>query len=350
VGTAILQDDDTAPTVSINSPAAVTEGTAVSFSISLSVVSGLPVTVNYTSTNGTAGAGSDYTAVTSSVTIPAGATGASVSVTTTNDSLDENAETFTLTLSSPTNATLGTSVATATLQDDDTAPTVSINSPVAVVEGNTVGFTISLSAVSGLPVNVSWGTSGMTALGANDYSPVNGTVTIPAGSLNTTVNVATINDTLDENDGEQFLVVLSNPINAMFATAIGTATINDNDTAAITINDVTGNEGDNFTFTVSLSTPSVNTITVNYSTANGTALAGSDYTAGTGTLTFTAGQTTRTIIVTGVEDLVDEVDENYTISLSSATNAAISDPTANATIADDDGIPAFTINDVTATE
>jgi hypothetical protein len=103
-----LNDNDEAPTVSINSPVAVTEGTAVTYTVTLNAVSGLPVTVSYNTANGTAIAGSDYTAVVGgSVTIPAGSTTNTFTVTTTDDTIDENnGETFTVTLSGPTNATL----------------------------------------------------------------------------------------------------------------------------------------------------------------------------------------------------------------------------------------------------
>ena len=107
------------------------------------------VTVNYVSANSTATAGSDYTAVNSSITIPQGQTSGTITVNTADDSLDENAETFTVTISSPTKATLGSpTVGTATLNDNDPTPTINANNPTAVVEGTNLVFTLTLSAVS----------------------------------------------------------------------------------------------------------------------------------------------------------------------------------------------------------
>jgi len=82
--------------------------------------------------------------------------------------------------------------------------------------------------------------------------------------------------------------------------------------------------------TVTLSAASGQTITVNYSTADGTALAGSDYTASSGTLTFAPGQTSKTVTVTVLGDTVVEGTESFTLNLSGATNATLPAPKAPA--------------------
>ena len=87
-------------------------------------------------------------------------------------------------------------------------------------------------------------------------------------------------------------------------------------------------------------------MTVDYATSNGTATAGSDYTATSGTLTISAGDTTGTIGITVLADALDEANETVTMTLSSATNATISDSTGTFTIADDDATPSLSINDV----
>jgi len=88
---------------------------------------------------------------------------------------------------------------------------------------------------------------------------------------------------------------------------------------------------------------------VDYSMANGTAGA-TDYTAGTGTLTFAAGITSQTITVAISNDLLDELDETFTVNLASATNASIADASGLGTIVDNDGPPAISIDDVTVNE
>jgi hypothetical protein len=102
------------------------------------------------------------------------------------------------------------------------------------------------------------------------------------------------------------------------------------------------------TFTVSLSAASNQTITVAYATANGTATAGSDYQAASGTLTIPAGQTTGTITVLVNGDRLAEANETFAVNLSAPTNATIADGTGVGTIVDDE--PRISISDVTKAE
>jgi hypothetical protein len=108
----------------------------------------------------------------------------------------------------------------------------------------------------------------------------------------------------------------------------------------VTISDVSVVEGDkgskNADFTVSLSASSTGTVTVNYATADGTAIAGSDYTAASGTLTFDPGQTSKTITVKVTGDRIDEPDETFTVNLNGASGATITDGTGVGTIIDND--------------
>jgi probable HAF family extracellular repeat protein len=109
---------------------------------------------------------------------------------------------------------------------------------------------------------------------------------------------------------------------------------------AITINDVSKLEGKNgttsFTFTVQLSAAAASTVSVNFATANGTAVAGSDYTATSGTLVFNAGETTRSVIVVVNGDRAREGDETFTVNLSGATGATIFDASGAGLIRNDD--------------
>lgn len=123
-------------------------------------------------------------------------------------------------------------------------------------------------------------------------------------------------DNIFEPD-ETFFVNLSNPSNATIADGQGKATItNDDPQPTIAIGGSNRAEGaagtsGNSTFQVTLSNPSYQTITVAYATANGTATAGSDYTATSGTVTFNPGDTTKSIAVEVLRDNVDETAENY---------------------------------------
>ena len=169
-----------------------------------------------------------------------------------------------------------------------------------------------------------------------------------------TVTVLVAGDTLDEAN-ETFTVNLTNAVNATIADNQGLGTITDDDPLpALTINDVSVAEGDSgtvaATFTVSLSPLSGRSVTVNYATVNNTAVAPGDYAATSGTLTFTPGQTTKTVTVLVKGDLLAEIDENYFLDLTNAVNATITDPRGVGTIIDDDGEPTLSIDDVTVTE
>ncbi|TRU97986.1 MAG: endo-1,3-1,4-beta-glycanase ExsH [Microcystis wesenbergii Mw_QC_B_20070930_S4] len=101
---------------------------------------------------------------------------------------------------------------------------------------------------------------------------------------------------------------------------------------------VENNSGtNNLIFKVTLSTTSTQTITVNYATANNTATAGSDYTAKTGTLTFTPGQISQDIMISVNGDTAIEPDETFLINLSNPSNALITDNQGLGTITNDDG-------------
>jgi hypothetical protein len=113
-----------------------------------------------------------------------------------------------------------------------------------------------------------------------------------------------------------------------------------NDGGDISIDDVAVSEGNSGTtsavFTVSLSAASGLPVTAAWTTADGSALAGSDYTAAAGNLTFAPGETTRTITVAVLGDAVVEPDESFSVALSGASGAAVTDGSGLGTIVNDD--------------
>ena len=162
-----------------------------------------------------------------------------------------------------------------------------------------------------------------------------------------TFDVPVFADNIFEGN-ETATITLSNAVNATISDSEAILTITDDDAApSITIDDVTTvDEGaTDATFTVTLSGTSVVDTTVDYATSNGTATAGDDYTATSGTLTIAAGATFGTFSVPIISDTTDEENETATITLSNATNATISDSTATLTITDDDVAPTLTFFD-----
>lgn len=120
----------------------------------------------------------------------------------------------------------------------------------------------------------------------------------------------------------------------------------------ITINDPAplSESSANATFTVTLSTPSTLTVSVDYATSNGTATAGTDYQSTTGTLTFAPGETTKSINVPLINDTVDEPSESFFLNLTNATNALILDNQGQGIITDNDAAPSLSINNTSVTE
>lgn len=232
--------------------------------------------------------------------------------------------------------------------------TLSIND-VTKAEGNSGNtpftFTVSLSAVSATPVTVQYATANGTATAGSDYTTASGTLTIPAGATSQTVTIQVKGDTAQEAN-ETFSVNLSLPTGATLADAQGLGTINNDDIRNLRINDVSLAEGNSgttpFTFTVSLNALSSAPVTVKYATANGTATAGNDYTAASGTLTIPAGQISKTVAIQVKGDTTNEARETFFVNLSNPVGATLADAQGAGGISNDDGsLPDFVITAIT---
>jgi glucose/arabinose dehydrogenase/PKD repeat protein len=117
---------------------------------------------------------------------------------------------------------------------------------------------------------------------------------------------------------------------------------------SVSVSEVAG--GTTANFTVSLSSASAFTVTASFATSNGTATAGSDYVARTGTVTFAPGVTAAPIQLTVNDDALDEVDETFLVTLSNPLHAAIVGGPGTGTITDNDAEPTVTIDDATVAE
>jgi hypothetical protein len=236
----IQNDDAPPPTVSISDDS-VPEGDSGSSIATITVLLSDPststVTVQYATSNGTATAGSDYTATSGTLTFTPGQMRKLIPVSVSGDTTSEPDETFTVTLFSPTNATLETAQATGTITTDDIAPatpSVSI-AGASLAEGNSgtanAGFTVTLSAASASTVSVQYATANGTATAGSDYTTTSGTLTFAPGQTSKPIPVPVIGDTTVEAD-ETFTVTLSSPTNATLGTAQATGTITNDDSAS----------------------------------------------------------------------------------------------------------------------
>ncbi|MBR7746816.1 retention module-containing protein, partial [Undibacterium baiyunense] len=357
VGTGTIVDG-TVLSVNISGPTSVNEGVgSVSYTISLSGSSTIPVSVNYQSSDGTALNGSDYGAVSGSVTFEPGETTKVITVNIANDSIFEGPENFNVSLSGVVNATIGNGSVTTTIfddgtgfggNDDDRVTVSSVSSP-SVSEGGDLIFTVNLSGKSSNDTSVSVSASSGTAIlgvdtsegqefsldGGLSWNPLSGSIVVPAGVDSFQVKVSTKLDGILEGD-ETISLSAATAQNASSITGIGT--IIDGAVPSISvvgpasINESAGT----VTYTVSLSSASIATVNVNFATNNGSAISGSDFVGTSGTISFAPGETTKTVVVLLINDSIEESTENFTFNLSNAVNATIGNASLVTTIIDDD--------------
>ncbi|MBL1179034.1 DUF4347 domain-containing protein [Pantanalinema sp. GBBB05] len=307
------------------------------------------LTVNYT-VGGTATSGSDYTTLTGTATIAVGQSFVDVTLAPVNDNLIEGTETVVLTLAAGEYVVSATNTATVDIID---APIVTVAVPDASASEsapNSGSFRITCTGDTSQALTVNYTIAG-TATNGSDYATLTGTTTILAGQTFVDVLVNPINDTIAEGDETIQLNLTTGDYN-LGSTTSGTVTLLANDpTIRITPVTVSQSEGDNgssnSTFTVELSNPSDEVVTVNYATVDGTATtADNDYTANSGTLTFNPGVTRQTITIAVNGDTTFEADETFQVALSAATNGTLSTTaqTATGVIGNDDAIPVYTFS------
>ncbi len=368
---ATIQDDDAKPTVSIVNTTAldVKEGnadkTAYTFEVRLSKQAASDVTVDYTTQNGTAISGEDYDAATGSITFKAGETIKTITVNGIGDTKFEQNETFSVNLTNvSSNAEFVAQSATATIVNDDTAPTIRINAEAAIDEGNPDAgstqdytFTVTLSEATSVPISVDYRTVDQDAIAGQDYIANIGTLTFAPNTTSQQIVVKVNRDRTVEND-ERFAVELVSSdlglISSTEASAIGTIRNDDLLDISIKSTNASQTEGDSGTtpyeFEVSLSNPVDRPVTVTFDAIDGTAKSGEDYTLSTTSLTFAPGETTKTFTADIIGDRTPEDTESFSIKLKTATLGTIKNDTAIATINDNDSAPIVTVGNVSAIE
>lgn len=298
------------------------DGQAV-LTVTLSKASNRALTVSWSTGTGTALAGADYTASSGDLGFAPGETSKTLAVPVLDDLIDELDEVFPVLVDGDEGLV--------TIRDNDAPPQVSIAGASATEgdEGTVKAvFMVTLSAPSGLDVNVSYATADGTARAGLDYQAAAGTLNIPAGAISASVEVDVEGDVIDEDD-ETFTLALSD--------AVATGNILDDDEALVSIGDAEVDEGDSGTamlrMPVTLSTPAARGIQVDFAAAPGTAMEGVDYDAVSGTVVFAPGETSRSVEVPVRGDVLLELDETLFVDLS---GSGIEDGQGVGTIRDDE--------------
>ena len=382
--TGTIDDNDGAPEVSITGAPEVVEGTAAEFVVELSGESRKTVTVSYATADGTALASEDdYTAVlATTLEFTSGVTAKTISVATSEDTFNESNETFKVTLSGASNATLDTddAEATGTIEDDDelTAAVTADSETGTVAEGDSATFTVALTGgTSTAEVVVGYSLVGSATEG-DDYEAPSGKLTIGSPLTSGQIAIKTLEDDVLDR-GEMLEVRLDSDS----ATSAGSVTVSEataetriTDSSEVTVSVkpavfVEDNpntpedesqdtsvvaEGETASFVVELSGTVSVAVAVPYETSDGSAQAGADkdYTENRGTLNFEPLQTSKTIEVVTRNDDLSEADETYTLMLMSTTlpdAVTVAKASATGTITDNDTLTAaVTADNQTVTE
>ncbi|MBK6864472.1 MAG: hypothetical protein IPG91_13475 [Ideonella sp.] len=229
------------------------------------------------------------------------------------------------------------------------SPLISV-ADIVVGEGDGIAYvTVSLSAPGTNAVSVNYATAAVTASSGSDFTTTSGTLNFAIGETSKVVQVTLLENASVEGL-EHFRLNLSAPVNATIAKASAMVGIVDNDSVVATpglyVRDVVVDEAaGTASFVVMLGGPtgqaSASTVTVDYNTANGSAV-GTDYVSTGSTLTFTPGQTVKTVVVDLKDDATAEGAERFLLNLSNAVNATIVDGRGVATIGANDGALAAT--------
>ena len=335
--------DDELPIVNLSqtgSPIAEDAGQAT-VTATLSRAFGQPVTVNL-AYGGTASA-SDFAASASQIVIQSGAVTGSVTITGTDDTIFEGAETVIASISSATNATPGTSDnAAVDITDDDTAPVVSLSAaPLSIAEdGGVSTVTATLSNPSASSVTVQLATSGTATFA--DYSLSSAQIVIAAGDLTGTTTLTGIDDTSFELD-ETAVLTLDGVTGGTAGTAdeVSITLTDDEAPPAVSLSASVATVAENggtsdLVATLSFASPVDTTIPLQIAGGAGA----SDYSLSATQIVVPAGQTTASITLTGIDDTIDEPRELVLVRLGSLTN---SQPGASRSvevaITDDDPTP-----------
>ena len=338
----LISDNDPEPTLTIADDTAAEVDASLEFGVTLSAVSGKPITVEYATSDRTATAGNDYRATSGTLAFVAGEVAKTVAVPVLADQLPEADETMALTLSTIDNGNLGRGVATGTILDDDPALTVT-GGEVAEADG-TLAFAVTVTGGASTrgTVTVDYATSDGSATAGSDYTTTSGTLPFPPGVGERTVVVPVLDDRVEEGD-ETLTLTLTGPVNALIEGTAAVGTIRNDDLAStaialsavpVRVSEEAGATSVAVTATLNDSARGVET-TVTVSVSGSGAAEAVDFAAVPDfAVTILAGAMsgTGTFTLKPEDDSLDEADER--LSISGASNLPVTGTTL--TLADDD--------------
>lgn len=330
----------------------------VNVPVTLSAASATTVTVEYAIGGGSAIAGIDYSLTPGVLTFTPGVTSQNIPLTIIDDAFPEPNQTVSIVLKNPNGAALGTSTYSYTITDNDSVPAATVGFASTTSSGvesvSPAQIVVSLSSAQAAAVSVDFAVTGGTAVSGTDFTIAAGTLTFAPGET-AKVLPNTILDNTTVQTSRTIILTLSNPSGiALGANATTTYTILDDDasTVSITASDATATEaaGNPGRFTITRSGGIANALTVNL-TITGTATNGTDYDAIPTTANFAGGQSSLTIAVTPIDDLLGEGNETVIATIATSSNYTVGSPSsATVTIVDDEPTVSISATDSSAAE
>ena len=334
------------------------EGDTLMVTVDRSGASTGSVSVDYTTTSGSAVDGSDYAGSSGTLTFAPGEVRKVVAIPIALDTAADSGELFTFNLSNPSaRSVLGIDVSNITVTEN--AGTLSIDPSDSSADEDSGSATITVVRSGGQngSVSVDIGTSDASAFAGSDYTTTSTTLTFLEGETSKTFSVALLDDGNFELP-ETFSATLSNPTGgASIGNATGSVLILDDDVTGpglislvpftLTVNETDGTAE----FEVKRSNGDDGTVTVDFATSPGTALAGLDYTTTSGTLTFLDGEKSKMIAIPLIDDVMDEGGESLGVSIFNVTGGALlGNTTSTLTIAaHDENTRPVALNDLVGT-
>jgi chitinase len=290
--------------------------------------------VDFWTTNVTAVGDSDYTATNGTLIFAPGEASKTITLDILGDDIHESNETFRVHLVNPLDATLTVRTNTITIIDDDVSSVNFVFTTTNVTEAGTnftVTLTVERAGATNTAVSVDYATTNVTASAGSDYTAASGTLSFAAGETTKTFNLTILGEDTMDATNETFRVRLLSAVNTAVGTnATNTVTITDDDSSsvrfvvsALIINELSPTN----TISVRRLGATNTQVTVRYTTANGSATAGTDYLAATGLLVFAPGETNQTFELVVLNNAAIEIPETLTIRLQSPTNTILSTPT-----------------------
>ena len=306
----------------------------------------LPLTVAYT-VSGTATNGTDYAALSGTVTFAPGATTAIIDVTPINDALSEGNETVIVTLAASDSYELGTASATVTIADNEpevsvTATDASASEHTAPASADPGQFTVTRTGDMTAALTVNYTISGSASNGT-DYTLLSGSVVIPIGSSSAVIDVAPANDGLTEGNETVVLTLAAGAYTIATPTA-ATVTIADNEPeVSVTATDASAGEDstNDGRFTITRTGATTTALTVNY-TLSGSASNGTDYTLLTGSVVIGVGQSSADIVIDALADADADGGETVVLTIDSGAAYTLATPITGQVVIGDTSSPPST--------